>query len=74
MIMVFRMVVKTYKVVDAINKALIKIDSVGESENNNESNDGTSSADEVMKLKGLLDAGAITQEEYDLKKKELLDL
>jgi len=68
------MVVKTYKVVDAINKALIKIDSVGESENNNESNDGTSSADEVMKLKGLLDAGAITQEEYDLKKKELLDL
>ena len=35
---------------------------------------GNDSADEVMKLKGLLDAGAITQEEFDTKKKELLGL
>jgi TM2 domain-containing membrane protein YozV len=32
-----------------------------------------STADEIMKLKELLDMGAITQEEYDRKKKELLD-
>lgn len=32
------------------------------------------SADEIMKYKNLLDAGAITKEEYDSKKKELLGL
>lgn len=31
-------------------------------------------ADEIIKYKELLDAGAITQEEYDAKKKKLLDL
>ena len=31
-------------------------------------------ADEIKKFKELLDAGAITQEEYDAKKKELLGL
>lgn len=31
-------------------------------------------ADEIMKYKKLLDAGAITQEEYDVKKKQLLGL
>lgn len=30
--------------------------------------------DEIKKLKGLLDIGAITQEEFDAKKKQLLDL
>ncbi len=33
-----------------------------------------SSADELMKYKRLLDAGAITQEEYEAKKKQLLSL
>ena len=33
-----------------------------------------SSADEIMKYKGLLDMGAITQEEFDAKKKQLLGL
>ena len=31
-------------------------------------------ADEIKKFKELLDAGAITQKEYDAKKKELLGL
>lgn len=35
---------------------------------------GNTSADEIMKYKQLLDAGAITQEEYDAKKKQLLGL
>lgn len=35
---------------------------------------GNSSADEIMKYKQLLDAGAITREEYDAKKKQLLGL
>lgn len=30
--------------------------------------------DEIKKLKGLLDIGAITQEEFDAKKKQLLNL
>jgi len=34
----------------------------------------TSSADELLKFKALLDADAITQEEFDAKKKELLGL
>lgn len=38
------------------------------------SNSGSSSADEILKYKQLLDCGAITQEEYDKKKQELLDI
>lgn len=34
----------------------------------------TSAADEILKLKQLLDSGIITQEEFDAKKKQLLDL
>ena len=34
----------------------------------------TSNADEILKFKNLLDAGAITQEEFDAKKKQLLGL
>lgn len=33
-----------------------------------------SAADEILKFKSLLDAGAITQEEFDAKKKALLGL
>ena len=33
-----------------------------------------SQADEIKKYKELLDSGAITQEEYDSKKKQLLGL
>ena len=39
-----------------------------------ESSETTSSADDILKFKKLLDADAITQEEYDTKKKELLRL
>ena len=38
------------------------------------SSSNSSVADEIMKYKQLLDAGAITQEEYDAKKKQLLNL
>ena len=34
----------------------------------------TDAADEILKYKKLLDCGAITQEEYDAKKKQLLDM
>ena len=34
----------------------------------------TSAADEIVKFKALLDAGVITQEEFDMKKKQLLGL
>ena len=37
-------------------------------------NKDESTADEIKKFKELLDSGAITKEEYDTKKKELLDL
>lgn len=41
-------------------------------ENNDENK--ISNADEILKYKNLLDAGAITQEEFDAKKKQLLGL
>jgi hypothetical protein len=37
-------------------------------------NQTLSAADEIKKFKALLDSGAITQEEYDAKKKKLLGL
>lgn len=37
-------------------------------------NNTTSNLDEIKKLKELLDIGAITQDEFDVKKKQLLDL
>lgn len=39
-----------------------------------QSNNTTNATDEIMKYKNLLDVGAITQEEYELKKKQLLGL
>lgn len=39
-----------------------------------ESDTKGSSADEILKFKRLLDAGAITQDEYETKKKQLLEL
>jgi len=62
------------KVVDAINKALLEIDKVGDSENNDNANDNDDSANKIKKFKDLLDSGAITQDEFDAKKKELLGL
>lgn len=41
---------------------------------NNSSETSLSSADEIKKFKDLLDTGAITQEEFDQKKKQLLGL
>lgn len=41
---------------------------------NNSAVQEVSSADEILKYKGLLDQGIITQEEFDAKKKQLLGL
>ena len=43
-------------------------------ENTVSQNTVTSSADEIVKLKKLADDGIITQEEFEAKKKQLLDL
>lgn len=40
---------------------------------NNKNTQAYSNADEIAKLKALLDNGTITQEEFDGKKKQLLD-
>ena len=63
------------QVIEAINNALLDLDKNQTSqEGTAESGSSNSPTDEILKLKQLLDAGAITQEEYDTKKKELLGL
>lgn len=54
--------------------SLLKL--VDQKNGGNTSNEGNavSGADEILKYKNLLDMGAITQEEFDKKKKQLLDL
>ncbi len=37
-------------------------------------NQAASGADEILKLKQLLDAGILTQEEFEAKKKQILDI
>lgn len=49
-------------------------DSEGNTITNKKNNNTVSSADELKKYKELLDTGAITQNEYDVKKKELLNI
>ncbi|WP_084245170.1 PH domain-containing protein [Planomicrobium okeanokoites] len=43
-------------------------------ENKEQFHTAVSAADEIIKYKSLLDAGVLTQEEFDVKKKELLGL
>ena len=56
------------KIVEFINKKLSEVNSGGTVVQ------ALSSADELKKFKDLLDAGIITQEEFDAKKKQLLGL
>lgn len=57
---------------DDIYKIITKI--LIDRQNNNKISNFESKADELKKYKELLDSNAITQEEYDKKKKELLNL
>ena len=65
-----------YKVKNISKKTLIPFvnavnDSIGEFEKSQKSS-GSSVADELVKLKKLMDEGVITQGEFNKKKKELL--
>ena len=55
---------------EIISKFIVITDEI--ESKNTEKNENISVADEIKKFKELLDMGAITQEEYDEKKKELL--
>ncbi len=57
---------------DILSKFQIVIDELERDKNITKESLGTSVADEIKKFKELLDMGAITQEEFDAKKKELL--
>tara|TARA_Y100001970_G_scaffold28497_2_gene34916 strand:+ start:10933 stop:11460 length:528 start_codon:yes stop_codon:yes gene_type:complete len=63
-------------VVEAINQALLDLDKYSREAQaaSKQDNSDVSSADELIKLKGLLDDGVITQEDFDAKKKEILGL
>jgi len=57
---------------EIISKLQIIMDELEQEKVINKENSNTSVADEIKKFKELLDIGAITQEEFDKKKKELL--
>lgn len=61
------------KVVEVFNRVSSAIDNVKNAKNAPASA-GVSTADELKKFKELLDVGAITQTEFDAKKKQLLGL
>ena len=63
-------------VVNAIDQALLDLDKYNRQAQSapKQVNSTNSSADELTKLKGLLDEGVITQEDFDAKKKEILGL
>lgn len=58
--------------VSSLERAVKEIEEL--KNNNTTSNNSVSEVDEIRKYKELLDDGIITQEEFDLKKKQLLDL
>ncbi len=68
----FRMLDERYKVYTAISKLLNERQQ--RKENVSTISPMPSNADELQKYKNLLDNGTITQEEFDSKKKQLLDL
>lgn len=51
-----------------------RIDSTSKNKANDSNNNMSQTTEEIKKLKELLDMGAITQEEFDLKKNKLLNL
>ena len=67
----------TFDTTKVSNEEMMEIaDYVKQRINEIKNNTGTafSAADELTKFKGLLDAGVISQEEFDAKKKQLLNL
>lgn len=71
---------KAVALVDLINSFPQKALNNSNNQSSNEPISATQSSpasdplDEIKKLKGLLDIGAITQEEFDAKKKQLLEI
>lgn len=58
---------------EGIEKGKLAVKSNTYSENSSSSTSSTSLADELIKLKQLMDAGVITQDEFDAQKKRLLN-
>lgn len=60
---------------DSINRIVSDFsNALDNAKNSNKTLSQISPADEILKYKGLLDSGIITQEEFDAKKKQLLEL
>lgn len=70
----FKLIENNEEVHKTISTMLIKRQEKNESMSTIKQGVAQSSADEIAKFKALLDAGAITQEEFDAKKKQLLGL
>lgn len=69
----FKLVKNQDEIHSVISKLLMERQQA-EKTNNTPNNEKSSSADELKKYKDLLDGGIITQEEFEQKKKQILDL
>lgn len=70
----FKMIKNNEDIHKEVSNLLLKRQHNNKASNDKGTNSNISSADELKKFKDLLDSGAITQEEYDKKKNELLNL
>lgn len=57
---------------DKYNELIAKLDQILKTNSSNKDNTVLSSADEIRKFKALLDDGIITKQEFEIKKRELL--
>lgn len=70
----FRVIKNAEKIYSVVNELLIERQSAKASGVSGATPQPSDSADQLKKYKDLLDAGVITQEEFDAKKKQILDL
>lgn len=70
----FRVIKNAEEIYSVVNNLLIERQNVKAAGVSGAASQSSDSADQLKKYKELLDAGVITQEEFDAKKKQLLDL
>lgn len=72
--LLYKAALKTFNEICTRLDVIIKANQQAQNEQKQKQENDDSDLDELLKLKRLLDAGAINQEEYDIKKKQILGI